>query len=94
MTAHELAKKLLDGPDVPVCMYDWSVGDQIPTLIEYSQAFVGSYTVFDEEEHRFQVCGLDTRFILLDASGHPWDEPEGGWKPIEEDDPKYSTEGL
>lgn len=91
MTAHELAKKLLDGPDVPVCMYDWSHGDEIPTLIEYAQGFVGTYSVFEPTEHRFRVCERDTRLVLLDSSGHPWDEPGEGWKSIEEDDPQYSN---
>ena len=90
MTAHELAKKLLEGPDVPVCMYDWSSGDEIPTLIQYAQGFVGTYSVFEPADHSFRVRGRDTRLVLLDSSGHPWDEKEG-LEHLEEHDEKYSN---
>lgn len=46
MTAHELAKKLLEGPDLPVCYEGWSAGEyydqQVGEIEDSSGAFVNN----------------------------------------------------
>jgi hypothetical protein len=84
MTAHELARQLLQGPDLPVCLSDWAQGDNVPTLCETLVRNLSVvYSVWVEEEGSFKYSG-DTDIVLLDSSGHPWDEPEGGWQSIDD----------
>ena len=72
MKAHYLAKILLDGPDVPVCLAEWANGDSVPAVCDQVWCYVSSYTVWVDEEGKQCACE-DAKIVILDTEAHDWD---------------------